>query len=264
MPRHDRHPSNRIGPAGSLSDARSECSSYGNCYDRAAVDYDQALRLNPSLAAAFLKRGNAYASKGEQDHAIKDYDQAIQLDPKNATNINAYTDRAAAYVSKGDYDRAIPDCDQAILLDPNNFVAFVKRGRAYFYLGDFAAGAADLLRANELQEESYSMIWRYLARERAGENGAAELDKNAARLKSAEWPYPVIEIYLGRRSPADVLSAAGKADERCEAQFYIGEWHLLHGERAAAATAFRTAAETCSKEFDEYTGALAELKRLAL
>jgi len=233
-------------------------------YDRAVVDYDQALRLNPNLAAAFLKRGNAYASKGEQDYAIKDYDQAIQLDPKNPTNTNAYTDRAAAYMSKGDYDRAIPDYDQAILLDPNNFVAFVSRGRAYFYLGNFTAGAADLLRANEIQEGSYSMIWRYLARERAGENAAAELDKNAVRLKSAEWPYPVVELYLGRRSPADVLSAAGKADERCEAQFYIGEWHLLRGDRAAATTAFHTAAETCPKEFDEYTGALAELKRLTL
>ena len=99
-----------------------------------------------------------------------------------------------------------------------------------------------MLRANELEENSYSVIWRYLARERAGENGRAELEANAARVKSKDWPYPVFELYLERRSPSDVLSVASKPDERCEAQFYIGEWHLLHGNRAAAATALQAAA----------------------
>ena len=121
-----------------------------------------------------------------------------------------------------------------------------------------------MLRANELEENSYSMIWRYLARERAGENGSAELEANAARLKSKDWPYPVVELYLGGRSPADVLSIASKPNERCEAQFYSGEWHLLRGNRAAAATALQAAADTCSNDFDEYAGALAELKRLSL
>ena len=119
-----------------------------------------------------------------------------------------------------------------------------------------------MLHANELEESSYFLIWRYLARERAGESGAAEFAASAARSKSADWPDPIVELYLGQRSPADVLSAASKADERCEAQFYIGEWHLLHGDRTAAAAALQTAADSCPKEFDEYTGALAELKRL--
>jgi lipoprotein NlpI len=108
------------------------------------------------------------------------------------------------------------------------------------------------------------MIWRYLARERAGENAREELEANASRLKSADWPYPVVELYLGRRSPADLLSAVSGPDERCEAQFYIGEWDLLGGNNTAAAAALQIAADTCSKDFDEYTGALAELKRLKL
>src|SRR5260370_16181561 len=43
--------------------------------DHAISDYDQALRLNPSLASAFYERGNAYALKGSYDYAIKDYDR---------------------------------------------------------------------------------------------------------------------------------------------------------------------------------------------
>jgi lipoprotein NlpI len=108
------------------------------------------------------------------------------------------------------------------------------------------------------------VIWGYLARERMGEDGMAELEAKAAQLKSTDWPYPVIELYLGRRSPADVLLVASKAEERCEAQFYNGEWHLLRGNRAAAATALKAAADICPKSFFEYEGALAELKRLNL
>ena len=63
-------------------------------------------------------------------------------------------------------------------------------------------------RANELEDDAYSVIWRYLARERGGENGTAELKANAARLKREEWPYPIIELYLGGRSPAAALSAS--------------------------------------------------------
>jgi lipoprotein NlpI len=120
-----------------------------------------------------------------------------------------------------------------------------------------------MLRANELEEGSYSMIWRYLARERAGENGAGELEANAARLKSKDWPYAVVELYLGRRSPADVLPAASKPDERCEAQFYIGEWHPLRRNNTAALAALQIATLPARKILMSIR-APGQLKRLKL
>ena len=227
--------------------------------DRAIQDYDKAIELDSKNAASHLSRGDAYESKGDHDRAIQDYDKAIELDSKNAAS---HLKRGGAYESKGDYDRAIQDYDLAIQVDPKNAGAHKGSGFAYFYQGNFKAAAAALSRANELEEDAYSVIWRYLARERGGENGTAELEADAARLKSTDWPYPVIELYLGRRSPSDILSAASKAEERCEAQFYNGEWHLLRGNRAAAATALQAATDICSKDFFEYKGAVAELKRL--
>jgi hypothetical protein len=38
-------------------------------------------------------------------------------------------------------------------------------------------------------------------------------------LKTKEWPYAVIELYLGRRQPDTTLEAADKEVERCQAQF---------------------------------------------
>ena len=88
------------------------------------------------------------------------------------------------------------------------------------------------------------------------------LQNNAADLKPAEWPFPVIELFLDRRSPADMVAATTKPNEQCEAQYYLGEWHLLRDERAASIEALRKAVETCPKGFNEFAGAVAELKRL--
>jgi tetratricopeptide (TPR) repeat protein len=239
----------------------SRGSAYGvkRDYDRAIPDYNQAIRLDPTNALAYRNRGVTYDNKGDYDRALQNFDQAIKLDPKSAV---AYASRGATHDNNGDYDRAIQDFDQAIQLDPKSALAYANRGHADFHQGNFKAGAATLLRANELEDNAYTMIWLYLARERGGENGAAELKANAARLKSKDWPYPVIELYLGARSPSEVLSLPGKPEERCAAQFYTGEWHLLHGNSAAAASALQAAADTCPKEFFEYAGAVTELKRL--
>jgi rhomboid protease GluP len=59
-----------------------------------------------------------------------------------------------------------------------------------------------------------------------------------------------------------MLMAATKPDHGCEAQFYVGEWHLLRGDRAAAAAALQLAEGSCPKEFYEYEGAVIEQMRL--
>jgi lipoprotein NlpI len=106
------------------------------------------------------------------------------------------------------------------------------------------------------------MLFRYIARTRQGEQAASELEANAARLKTKQWPFAVIEFYTGKRSPEATIAAAGNPDNLCEAHFYIGQQHLIGGDRAAAATSIKTAANTCPKTFVEFTAAQAELKRL--
>ena len=120
----------------------------------------------------------------------------------------------------------------------------------------------DLLRAGELGASGYTMAYRFLVRTRLGEDGAAELAANAARLTSTEWPYPILELLLGKRSPEDTLAAAATANERCEAGFYVGEWYLARDDRAKARPLLQRAVDTCPKSFGEYFAAVAELKRL--
>jgi lipoprotein NlpI len=73
----------------------------------------------------------------------------------------------------------------------------------------------------------------------------------------------VLQLYLGQDTPEDVLRAAGSdSDQKCEYDFYAGEYRALRGERPEALALFRSARDGCSKDFIEYLPALIELKDL--
>jgi len=228
-------------------------------FDRAAVEYGKAIDRNSSQADYYSDRGLAYAANGEYDRAIADYGKALAIDPDDA---QAYDSRGGAYVGTEQYARAIADFTKAIDLYPTHATAYEHRGYARFYQGDFRAAAADLTRSLELKDAAYSMLVLFLARSRTGETAMPELAANAARLKTKAWPYVVVELYLGRQPPDLMLAAADQPAERCQAQFYIGEWELLRNNPGSAAAALRAAAGTCPRTRLEYDGAIAELKRL--
>ena len=130
--------------------------------------------------------------------------------------------------------------------------------------GDSKGASGDLLRCRELRgDTSYTILFRFLVRARAGEVIAAtELEADAGRFHAKEWPYAVIELYLGRRSPELTLDDANKSDSGCEAQFFTGEWYILQNKPAEAATSLHKALDTCPESLWAYGAAQEELKRL--
>jgi tetratricopeptide (TPR) repeat protein len=227
---------------------------------RALGDYNVAIKLNPNNAVAYNNRGNIRRESGDNKRAVADYTEAIRIDPKYAL---AYSNRALAWRLAGDSSRAIGDCSEVIRLDASNAAAYQTCGYTYFDIGDFAAAAKNLLQANELAPDPYAALWLFIARGRAGDDGAVELAVNSARSKIKDWPAPVIALYLGRLSLEAMRAATTNPTLRCEAEFYIGEWHLLHANAPAAKSALTGAtAPTCAKVSKEYSGASAELKRL--
>jgi lipoprotein NlpI len=228
-------------------------------FDRAEAEYNKAIEIDRTQADYYSDRGLAFAANGEYERALADYDRALAIDPIDA---QAFDSRGGAYVGKGDYDRAITDFTTAIELHPGHAVAWEHRGYARFYRGDFRDAAADLSHALELGDGANAMLFLFLARSRAGEPAAAELAANARRLKTAAWPYALIELHLGRGTPETVLANATDQVQRCQAQFHIGEADILPGKLAEARAALHVAAETCPKTRIEYDAAIAELKRL--
>src|SRR5690242_3218532 len=95
--------------------------------DRAIADCDEAIRLNPKDADAYVNRGSSHAAMRDYDRAIADFDAAIRLNPALAM---AYNNRGVARRNKGDLAAAIADYGEAIRLAPNLAMAYRNRGRA--------------------------------------------------------------------------------------------------------------------------------------
>jgi lipoprotein NlpI len=212
-------------------------------------------------ATAFHRRGYVYEMVGEYNRSLLDLNQAIELNPNNAS---WYIDRALLYFLKEDFDAAIADCNRALAMEPSR-AAYQARGFISYYSRDFANAAADLARILEMQpDDPNSVIHRYLARARLGEDALPELRANAERLTDRGFRFAAVGVYLGTVSP-EALIAQDDAEAGCQSRYYIGALSLLQNKPEEAASWFRQAAEICSEASGRWwwAAARAELKGLA-
>ena len=76
--------------------------------DEALRDYDEAIRLNPNVADAFINRGNVYDALGRSQDALREYGLAIEANPDNSL---IYLNRAITYYRLKEYAKALADLD---------------------------------------------------------------------------------------------------------------------------------------------------------
>jgi tetratricopeptide (TPR) repeat protein len=95
---------------GTASDAKED-------YDRAAADFNEAVRPDSNFASAYDLRGNAYRIRGDNDRAIAEFSEAVRLDPNDTY---AYHGRGLAYYNKKEYARARADWEKVLQIDPND------------------------------------------------------------------------------------------------------------------------------------------------
>ncbi len=146
--------------------------------DRALSDCNQAIQIDPVLAAAHVNRGNIYLNKADFDRAFDDFNEAVRLDPKSGW---AYCARGEFYKNKGDFDHAMADLSESIRLEPNYAMAYFFRSELYKSKGDFDHAMADLNESIRL-DPNYAMA--YFARACVsyimGSNAAALADFTAS------------------------------------------------------------------------------------
>jgi lipoprotein NlpI len=232
---------------------------------KALADYEAATLADPNHAGAWLDRGAVLMEQGSLARAIESFDKTIALNPNS---VEAYNNRGSAESQNGDFARAAADLDTALRLGPNYEGAYGNRGFVRLALGDFAGAAADFSAlATREPGDPYRVLWRHLARMRAGmaDEGFA---REAAALGAGPWPGPLLALYAGSLAPERIMEMAAevapaeRTERRCEIVFYVGEYALAKNDRATAAPLMREAATTCPVGFLERAGALGELKRL--
>jgi lipoprotein NlpI len=179
----------------------------------AGADLETALRLNPKDVFAYLARGDLAAARHDYDKAFADYDKALAVKPDSRQVASLiYSARSMAAVDMGDVKRALDEYDAVLKIEPDN--ALYLQGRAFtaFAAGDFAAAAAGFGRAVQKRPGlSYSVIMRYVARSRMGEHDTPELRRNASAFEHNAWPWPLIGLYLGEVTPDEVRASTVQA-----------------------------------------------------
>jgi tetratricopeptide (TPR) repeat protein len=132
-------------------------------FDRAIQLYNVVLAMNITSAqasVALMNRANAYRAKGEVDRASLDYDQALRLDPNNA---GGYVNRANAYIQIREWNKALNDCDTAIRINPNLAEAYFNRANVYTHFGDRQKELHDLEKATSLNPKKFKALLNDLA-----------------------------------------------------------------------------------------------------
>jgi tetratricopeptide (TPR) repeat protein len=106
---------------------------------RMALDeLDEAIRLDPTAAAAYHQRGLLRAAGSAEEMA--DFDAAIRLDPGSA---KYHVTRGRLHLARADYDRAIADFNEALRLNPDEAWVLDDRAAAYRAKGDYGKAEAD-------------------------------------------------------------------------------------------------------------------------
>lgn len=250
----------RLNPSSPTAYVNRGCALQGMTNYRGSIDdFNKALDIDPHLGMAYFNRGISWKILGDFDRAIADQSRATSLLPRFA---DAHAELGVAYNCRLDFDRAVDNLSTAIALAPNAPSHLKERGIALFNRGDFAAAAADLEKAFDLGRDAYALLFAYITRTKSGGDARFELAQRAERLTTRKWPAAIIELYLGRSTRDEALAAAANPEQLAEAQFYLGEWRLLHNDIAEARTAFETARRLCPPFFVESMAASAELRRL--
>jgi tetratricopeptide (TPR) repeat protein len=109
-------------------------------FDRAILEFNEALKIDPAYKRSLNSRGNAWKGKGELDLALADYNEAIRVDPAFSF---PYNGRASVWYNKGEWDRAIADYSEVIRLDPALAAPYANRGNAWKAKGELDRALED-------------------------------------------------------------------------------------------------------------------------
>ena len=214
--------------------------------DLALSDLDAVLRLNPDNAGAYWFRGNIFAYRKQWDRLIADMNEHIRLRPDYAM---AYYERGLAYGEQHLLEQAITDLCEAVRLDPEHADAYRARGDCLRYRGEYDRAIEDFDTALQLDPSSAAAhLGRGGAYRMKGEPGRAITDYDAAiRLNPRD---PLAYRFRGGaniagknydQAVADCTRALSLGPDDPVAYFTRGNAHLFSGRLEPALRDFNSA-----------------------
>ena len=108
-------------------------------FSAAAGHYEEALRLNPSLARAYAQLGSNYYLSGQPELAFEPLRMALRLSPLDNQAFYVLGEFAIAHTMLGQYQDAVRHADLSIARRPAYFFAHVIKTNALVRDGKMAA-----------------------------------------------------------------------------------------------------------------------------
>jgi tetratricopeptide (TPR) repeat protein len=232
----------------------------------ALADLDQAIALAAAPSAEYFNdRGMVKLARNDFPGAIADATQATVLNPAFGP---AFGNRALAEQDKGDLPAAAADFTKAIQLQPAFAPYYGYRGELRQNQNDFAGAVEDYDKFISLQPAAapFVQLYRHVLLRRLGRD-PGDLAAASATWKD-EWPQTLALFLAGKMSEADLLATAQKGpndtatDRQCQANYFIGELHLINHDPAGARPPIVLSASLEGTNCDEYGFARTELARL--
>jgi tetratricopeptide (TPR) repeat protein len=171
----------------------------------AVTDGEQAVRLGPRVAEAYLRRGEARMGDGKHKEAIADFDTAIKLNPKDA---ETWGNRGASLSAINQQQQALDSFSEGLRLDSQRADLWAARGGTQNSLGRHQAATDDFTEALRLRPRSTNaLIGRAVALMQQQKLDAALADVNQALRISPDEPEALgvrgaINMELGRTQQA--------------------------------------------------------------
>lgn len=175
-------------------------------YQKAILDYSEALKSKPDLPIALVNRGICYEALHQDAKALEDFDRSVRLAPDLP---QAYAARGGYWGRKNDPARALPDLDQAVKLRPDDAPTRLNRGAALADLGDHAKALADFDDAIRRQPSALAYYDRCTSRAILGQLPEALADCNQALFLRSNYPEVLASrglVYLRMKEPARAIA----------------------------------------------------------
>lgn len=124
--------------------------------DAAIADLNEAIRIDPKLASAYVNRGVAYDQKGDLRRALADYEAALAIEPGRV----AYMNRGNVFNALGQHDRAIADYQAALKLEPLSSITLLNLAIAYRQAGRYEEALRAAEHSYRLKTEPRAQVIR--------------------------------------------------------------------------------------------------------
>lgn len=161
----------------------------------AAAEYNAFLAVEPDNAVAHLGAGRNLMEMGDETAATGHLNRAMTLDGKNAEPLK---EMAHAAMRRGDWTAAIAVLDRAVALDPFDVAVRQSRGVALMRLGRTEEARAEQATASRLRQELDKL---HDARKRL----IASPHDRKSQLEVAQWMFDHAQEHEGARWAEKIL-----------------------------------------------------------